>query len=377
VREVLIVGGGIAGLSLAGALARAGLAPEVVERAPAWAPLGAGIVLSVNAMAVLRRLGLAEAARARGLALAEAAIADERGRTLGRTDFRSLVARHGDTIAIHRADLHEVLLRGSGGVPLRMGTTVVAIEPAGERVRARLSDGSERECDLLVGADGLRSAVRALVFGANPPRYSGYTCWRFVTAVERPLPRAVEMWGRGQRLGLVPLADRRVYGFAVANAPPGTREPDAGSAARLRERFARFGGDAPAVLGSIERDEQVIHNDLEEVVQAPWWRGRVVLLGDAAHASTPNMGQGAAMALEDVAVLAELLVEKRPLDPTLAAWAARRMPRARWVQDQSRRIGRIGQLEHPLACALRNLVLRAVPDAAATRALARLAEQPL
>ena len=126
-----------------------------------------------------------------------------------------------------------------------------------------------------------------------------------------------------------------------------------------------------------DRPEELIHNDLEELPRVPWHAGRVVLLGDAAHAMTPNMGQGAAMALEDAAVLAELLNAGGPLPGALDAYAERRESRVRWIQTQSRRIGRVGQAEGRVACALRNAVLRATPDAAGTRALRRLASQPI
>jgi 2-polyprenyl-6-methoxyphenol hydroxylase-like FAD-dependent oxidoreductase len=184
------------------------------------------------------------------------------------------------------------------------------------------------------------------------------------------------MWGRGRRFGLVPLTRDRVYCFAVANAPVGEPDPEHGRVERFRTRFGGFGGDVPAVLEQIERPEQLIHNDLEEIEQTPWQRDRVVLVGDAAHAVTPNMGQGAAMALEDTAVLAEMLAEKRPLAETLAAWEARRRPRVRFVQRQSRRIGRVAHRQGRAACAVRNGLLRLTPDRAAAAALARLVGRP-
>jgi len=375
---VLIVGGGIAGLALAAGLRREGLACEVLERTPALAPVGAGIVLGVNALAALRRLGAERPVLARGHVLGESALTDADGRVLARTDFASLAARFGPTLSLHRAELHDALLEAADGVPLRLGTTVEALQPGERGVRVRLSDGSTREAGLVVGADGLRSRVRELVFGPVAPRASGTTCWRLVVARPAGCDDAREMWGRGRRFGLVPLAGGRVYAFATANARPGTPDPQEGRVERFRARYADFGGPVPAVLAQLRHAGDLLHDDLTEIVHAPWHRGRVVLVGDAAHAMTPNMGQGAAMALEDAAVLAELLAA-RPGDPapTLAAWEARRRPRVAWVQRQSRRIGRVGQWEGRLAAGLRRAVLRALPDAAASRALERLACQPL
>jgi 2-polyprenyl-6-methoxyphenol hydroxylase-like FAD-dependent oxidoreductase len=375
--RILIVGGGVAGLALAAGLGRIGLSCELVEQTPRWAPVGAGIVLGVNAMRVLEGLGLAKALARRGYVLGEMVVTDASDRVLAHTDLTHLAARLGPSIALHRAALHEVLLSASPALPLRMGTTVDNLDPAEDCVRVRLDDGSEGDYHLVVGADGLHSRVRALVFGDVPLSYSGYTCWRMV--VERPagLQRAQEMWGRGTRFGVVPIDERRVYCFAVANAPAETPDPPEGRVQRFRKRFAQFGGPVPEVLRQIERAEQLVHNDLCEVIHRPWHRDRVVLVGDAAHAMTPNMGQGAAMALEDTAVLCELLAAGRSVGETLALWAGRRQARVAWVQNQSRRIGRVGQWQNPLACALRNLLVRVTPDRAAQRALLRMAEQPI
>jgi 2-polyprenyl-6-methoxyphenol hydroxylase-like FAD-dependent oxidoreductase len=380
-RRVLIVGGGIAGLALARGLSRAGVAWDLVERAPAWAPLGAGIVLGPNAMAVMRGLGLDGEIRARGHELGEMAITDARGRVLGRTNLARVAARFGPSVALHRATLHEVLAKAAGD-PVRLGTTVASLEAGAEGVRVRADDGGEADYALVVGADGLRSRTREQVFGEITPAYAGYTCWRLV--VERPpgVSRAQEMWGRGLRFGIVPIDDgSRVYCFAVANAPAGTPDPEDGRVARFRARFADFGGPVPAILERVEHPRQLLHHDLEEVVHRPWHRGRVVLVGDAAHGMTPNMGQGAAMALEDVAVLVEQLAAPDALGDglaaALAAWTARREPRVTWVQNQSRRIGRVAQWQGRVACALRNGLVRLAPDAANERALVKMAGQPI
>jgi 2-polyprenyl-6-methoxyphenol hydroxylase-like FAD-dependent oxidoreductase len=379
--RVLIVGGGIAGLALARGLSRADVAWDLVERAPAWAPLGAGIVLGTNAMAVMRGLGLDGEIRARGHELGEMAITDARDRVLGRTNLARIAERFGPSVALHRATLHEVLAKAAGD-RVRLGTSVASLERGDRGVRVRSDDGAEVGYDLVVGADGLRSRTREQVFGEVEPVYAGYTCWRLV--VERPpgVSRAQEMWGRGLRFGVVPIDDgSRVYCFAVANAPGGAADPEEGRVERFRARFAGFGGPVPAVLEQVERPEQLLHHDLEEVVHRPWHRGRVVLVGDAAHGMTPNMGQGAAMALEDVAVLAEQLAAPGALgdglDAALAAWAARREPRVRWVQDQSRRVGRVAQWQGRLACTLRDGLVRLLPDAANERALVKMAEQPI
>jgi 2-heptyl-3-hydroxy-4(1H)-quinolone synthase len=377
ISSVLIVGGGIAGLSAAAGLARAGIACEIVERAECWEPVGAGIVLGVNAMSVMRRLAVAEDIAKRGIELGRGAITDQRGRVLGSTNFELLRSEFGPTVALHRAQLHEALLGAAGEARISLGTSVDSLRIEDDSVDVCLTDGRRERFDLVIGADGLRSKVRELVFGDVPVAYSGYTCWRLI--VKSPMARVelCEMWGRGLRFGIAPIGNDQLYCFAVANAPRGEADPIEGRLDRLRARFAEFGGQVPEILAALDRSEQLIHNDLEEVPAGPWYKGRVVLIGDAAHAMTPNMGQGAAMALEDSAVLAEVLTQDGELENQLAQWVARREPRVRWVQNQSRRIGRVGQLEGALACRLRNTVVRLTPDRASASALRKIANQPI
>lgn len=377
VNRVLIVGGGIAGLATAAGLSRAGIACEVVERAEQWAPVGAGIVLSVNAMSVMRRLGIADSIADVGMMLGRGAITDAQGNELGVTDFEALREEFGPTIALHRAALHSVLLEAADDVPISLATSVETIDSRDDHVDVVLTDGRQERFDLVIGADGLRSRVRELTFGDIPLTYSGYTCWRMI--VNAPVSNVAlrEMWGRGLRFGMAPVAPGKLYCFAVANAPRGQADPLEGRLERFRARFSSFGGQVPQVLDALEDPEELIHNDLEELPRGRWFDRRVVLLGDAAHAMTPNMGQGAAMALEDSAVLVELLSKPAPLAESLAAWVARREPRVRWVQNQSRRIGRVGQLEGSIACFLRNTVVRLTPESAAASAMRKIASQPI
>ncbi len=375
--RTLIVGGGIGGLATAVGLARAGVPCEVVERTEAWAPIGAGIVLGVNAMRVMRELGLADRIVEVGTALGRGAITDHLDRPIGSTDFALLEPEFGPTIALHRAELHDVLLEAAKGVPISLGTSVDEIEQRGDAVDVRLTDGREERFGLVIGADGVRSRVRELLFGPEALSYSGYTCWRCVVDLESDEVALREMWGRGKRFGVVPISGGRSYCFATANAPRGRPDPPEGRIERFRATFAEFGGQIPAVLDALRKPEELIHNDLEERVDGPWFAGRVLLLGDAAHAMTPNIGQGAAMALEDAWVLADLLQERLSVDALLPRLYDRRISRVRWVQNQSRRLGQVGQLEGRWTCRARDAVLRLVPDSAKLGALRKMARQPI
>jgi 2-heptyl-3-hydroxy-4(1H)-quinolone synthase len=370
--RILIVGGGIGGLTLAAALGRRGLACEVVEKAPAWEPVGAGITLGINAMRALKGLGLEEAALDRGRVIEIGALTDARGRILSQTNFIEAFGPWGKSIGIHRAGLHEVLLGGCGSATFRMGVTPSAIEAAGARVAVAFSDGTSGEYDLVVGADGIRSQVRELVFGAVEARYSGYACWRFVVEGELDPPLTYEMWGRGRRFGLVPLRDNRVYGFATINAARADRELSTIDLEGFRRLYADFGGPAPGVLAVMTPVTKLIYGDLEEVSLPSWVKGRVALIGDAAHAMTPNLGQGAAMAMEDASALAEELGRGGPVEAALAAYESRRRPRATRIQRMSWRQGRLAQSENPVVCTLRNGAMRLTPAAVVESALRRL-----
>lgn len=371
--RVAIVGGGIGGLTLASCLAQRGIDFEGVEIAPAFAPVGAGIALGSNAMAVMRRLGLGPDLEARGRRIRSGRISDASGRVLSENDLTPLADRFGSMVAIHRADLHAVLAE-SAGPRFRLGTTIESVEQEDDAVRLRFSDGEEGRFDVLVGADGIASAVRETSVGARERIYSGYRCWRLCTEIETDgWPGGNEMWGRGRRFGVVPIGRSRVYCFAVENAPRATEDPVAGRAARLRERFGDFGGAVPAIL---ERtlDTDVHFDDIDELADGPWRSGRVVLLGDAAHALTPNMGQGAAMAIEDAWVLAEELASAESVSEALARYESLRRPRVSGVQRRSRALGRMAQWSARPSCAARNLLTRLTPASVAQRALASFLE---
>lgn len=336
IARILIAGGGIAGLSLATALHRQGFAAELVERSKGWPAIGAGINLAANGIRALRALGVGEAVEQAGAVIRRWGFFDQQGEILCDTDLEELWGDVGPCIGIEREKLHEELLAGADGVPSRLGVGVASVAEAGKKVQVGFSDGSSGEYDLVVGADGIYSTVSRLMMRAGSPVYAGQMVWRSISPT-RPqgVTNMMVLMGDGRLFGLVPMGGGRTYGFGLVDGPR-FDDPLTGRLERLRRHFEAFGGPIPEYLASLERDEQLHFGPIEWVDRARWHSGHVLLIGDAAHAGPPNMGQGGCMAMEDALVLAEVLRWERTLERALDAYVTRRRPRTDWVQQKSR-----------------------------------------
>jgi 2-polyprenyl-6-methoxyphenol hydroxylase-like FAD-dependent oxidoreductase len=368
--RVIVVGGGIGGLSAAIGLRRTGHEVLVLEQAPRIDPIGAGLTLFANAMRALDRLGVGEAVAARGAAATRSAILTWNGRELTRIPSDLLEG----TIAVHRADLQAELAVAAGEV--RLGVQVTAVEQHDDGVVARGADGSEERGDLLVGADGLNSVVRRAV-ADRPIRFAGYTAWRGVSPVPVEPGRLTESWGVGERFGLVDIGRGRTYWFATKNAPEGESDEPQGRNAEIVRRFSGWHEPIAAVAESAD-EGAILRNDVYYLEPLPRWsEGRVVLIGDAAHATTPGIGQGAAQAIEDAVVLADRLAPSGDLATALGEYEAIRRPRAEAVLKLSRRADKAAQLASPLGWRLRNALVRRLPERAQRRQLEALVRYEL
>lgn len=358
-----IIGGGIAGLTTAIALQRIGLRAAVFEAAPVVRPLGAGLVLAANAMQAISRLDMAEAVIRQGRQLDAFSILDEQGKVVTRTDSRAVNERYGmHNFTIHRADLHRVLLDQLPAGTVRTGKRAVQISEQTNSVTVRFDDDTTYQTDYLLVADGIHSPLRRQLLPNSAPRYAGYTCWRAVTDwPDNGLTEATETWGSRGRVGIVPLAGDQVYWFACVNAPAGDAVMRWQTSRQLADRFALYHAPVANLLACTP-DENLLWNDIIDLKPLPRYAfGRTLLLGDAAHATTPNMGQGACQAIEDAVVLANELTRHDTSEQAFVAFERRRLARTRYITNTSWRIGQMAQTTNPLLISLRNGLFRRLP----------------
>ncbi|MEV5884813.1 FAD-dependent monooxygenase [Streptomyces sp. NPDC052020] len=376
--SAVVVGGGIGGLAAAIGLCRIGWEVTVVERSPVLADAGAGISLHANGIRALDVLGVGAEVRAAARPQYTGGTRVPDGGWLARMDGAALERELGTPIVgIPRAVLHRLLRAALPPGCLVTGAEVTTAELRTDpgRVRVSLEDGA-LEADLVVAADGVGSRLRAQLFPRHPgPVYSGSTVLRAIT--EHPVELATDFeltWGKGAEFGHIAFTDGRAEWHAVLNAPPGVRHENA--LAVLRRRFAAWHDPIPALLDAT-RPDSVLHHDIHELVTPlpAFAAGRIALLGDAAHAMTPHLGQGACQALEDAVTLASALATERTVGAALARYDTERRPRSQYVARAARQAGRMGQqLSHPVAVAVRNTALRLAPSHATVRTILRHAD---
>jgi len=346
--RVLVVGGGIGGLSTAIALRHREVDVDVVEINPKWDVYGVGIIQPANAIRALDELGLAERAVEQGFAMKGSRFHTKDGHLLGEVPALDLLGpKYPPMNGITRPKLHAIFQDAvkRSGANIRLGVTVESVDEDGG---VTLSDGGSDEYDLVVGADGIHSSVRELVFPDAPePEYTGQIVWRYNVPRPEELETLDMFVGTNGKAGFVPLSPDLMYILYIeAVQADEVRMPEDRLAEIFRERLAEFGGPVAEVRDHhITDSSKVVVRPVESLlVPWPWHRGRVVLVGDAAHATSPHVGQGGAMAMEDAVVLAEE-VTSGDVDDALQRYVERRYERCRAIWDISRQIG-VWEIDH-------------------------------
>lgn len=369
-----IIGGGIAGLTAAIALQKKGYDVTIFEAAPTIRAVGAGLVLAANAMKSLQKLGIADAIIPAGRVLPSFKILDSKGKIINQTNTKNLSKQYGiSNFTIHRADLHRILLSKISPHCLQTNKKAVDVSQNQQRVYVHFSDGSTHETQYLLVADGVHSPLRQKLVPNSAPRYAGYTCWRGIvdnTALQ--LEETSETWGAKGRFGIVPLANNKIYWFACVNAPQNSETFKQYKSKQLQIQYKDFHEPIPMLLRHT-KDEEILWNDIIDLKPiAQYAFGNILLIGDAAHATTPNMGQGACQAIEDVAVLTHLLTQNENNDNIsniFKQFEKQRLKRTHHIINASWRIGQVAQWENPILIGLRNMAFRLTPKSVSEKQL--------
>ncbi|WP_026947413.1 FAD-dependent monooxygenase [Algoriphagus marincola] len=361
--KITIIGGGIAGLTTALSLNKLGFDCEVFERAKQLNEVGAGIWMQPNALKVLDWLGLGELVRESGTLLDQVDITNSQLIPIKKTKQEVVQDEKGNKIvAIHRATLQKILYEAIPKGIVNLGYEFKSLEQNENQVKISFG-GREIMSDLVIGADGINSKVRDNIFSNSSKRFSGQTCWRGISDIRLPdefQNAGIESWGKKIRFGFSQVTENQVYWFAVKNASQNGTDNILTIKAELKNYFSDFNS---LVLNIIEHTngEKIIRNDISDLKRLDkWHKDKVVLVGDAAHATTPNMGQGAGQGMEDAYYLANILAKHNQIEQALSLFESNRREKVDYVVNNS---WIFGQMAHNgFGQIVMKIIMKLTPD---------------
>ncbi len=349
--RVLVIGGGVAGPAAAIKLAEGGVRVEVIDSAENWGAVGTGVSLSPLTLRALGNLGLAHEVMAKGHLHDTLTFCNPMGGVINTlTNPRLFSPEIPAEGGIMRPILHQIMAARMAelGVKVRTKLTVSALADDGKGVDVTFSDGSSGRYDLVIGADGLYSKTREMVFPNAPkPKFTGQACWR----AQMPLPADWEggrMFFGPIKVGFTPCSAGEMYMYLLENITENSHRAPETMLPRLMELLAPFGGPVAEIRKAFTEKTEIVYRPLESIlIEGDWHKGRVILIGDAVHATTPHLASGAGVAMEDALVLAEELDKTADYSAAMAAFMARRLPRAKLVVGNSLRLGELEQDHAP------------------------------
>lgn len=358
--RILIVGGGVSGLTLAGLLQQRGFKPTVAEKVPEYGQVGYVIVIWPSGSKILKGLGLYEELLEKGCEFRSYKVSNYKGEIISTYSIDPVAEKYGPIISIYRPELIDILRKGVDPDIIRMNTEIERITQNERTAVVEFSDGSEEEYDVVVGCDGIRSKTRQQVFGDIPLQYSGMSGWGFwVDPDTTDGDEIIEYWGKGKFMGIWPTKGRLSV-FTSVKIPRNIPDPEDHRIERIHKYFGSFGGIVPDILSQLQDPSQIYHDDYHDLRMDKWHKGRVVLAGDSAHAILPNAGAGVSMAMESSAVLAEELcrTDSKYLVHAFNQYEERRRERVDKVQNQSRMMGKIVYANSKLFSTIRDYVMK-------------------
>lgn len=372
--EFAIIGGGVAGLSAAIGLQSINSEFILFEQSTLLKGIGAGFGLAANAMQALAHLGLKDEVEKIGHHVSNYNILNQKGSILVAPNTNALRDQYKqENFTIHRADLHEYLLSKIDQKKVILNKRAVRFEEQNNHIVLHFEDGTQHTCKYLIIADGVKSPLRQQIIPQSIPRYSGYTCWRAtIDNSEIKLNTGSETWGQAGRFGMTPLVGNRIYWYACVNSTKDNPIFKNYTIEDIRKHFQDYHQPIPTILAHTKHDD-LIWNDIIDIKPLKNLAyNNILLIGDAGHATTPNLGQGACQALEDVAVLIDELKEKNNVTEAFRSFEKRRLARTKYITDTSKFIGEVAQWENPFMISLRNTILKNIPQRLAQRNLNKL-----
>lgn len=374
-QKIGILGAGIAGLSAAIALRKIGYEPLIFEAVQEIKPVGAGLGLGANAIKAFQKLDISDQVINAGRQLDVFDVLDEKGFIITHTDNLALSKKYGiNNFVIERSKLHEVLSMNIPAATIFKNKRAIKFEYVNDQIQVFFQDQTHEVFDILIVADGIHSSIRNQLDPSAKLRYAGYTCWRALIEDSSNLNihKSSETWGRSGRFGIVPLANNKIYWFACINSSLNNMKMKSFKIEDLINHFKDYHDPICKILQQTSND-QLIWNDIIDLAPLNKFAyGKILLIGDAAHATTPNLGQGACQAIEDAAVLYQEIQKKSDVAEAFIQFEKRRLVRTQWIVKTSWNIGKLAQMESFLGITFRNILLRNLPASVNNKQIEKL-----